>query len=101
MSDICTPVDIENKFVDMVQGSIIQGINLSLRTGFLGPKEQCFPNQMLFNNLHLAAPSEPHGYVLTFGSGYVAANTVPEESSGKKWSSASEILTKARKEGVI
>ena len=48
-----TPLDIENRFLDMVQGSIKQGAYEPLQLGFLRPNEDCSNHRTPIKNLYL------------------------------------------------
>ena len=96
-----TPIDIENKFIDMVEGSIKQGAYLPLQMGFLRPNEELSLNRTPINNLYLGgASSHPGGFIL-HANGYVAANAIVEDLGVEKWWSEPEIVSRARQEGLL
>ena len=98
---ISTPADIENKFPNMVEGSIKQGAYHPLQMGFLRPNEDCSQNVTPIKNLYLGGASCNPGGTVHFGAGYLAANTIAEELGLKKWWSEPEIITVARGKGLI
>ncbi|MEN6466951.1 MAG: NAD(P)/FAD-dependent oxidoreductase [Syntrophaceae bacterium] len=98
---IATPPDIENKFPNMVEGSIKQGAYHPLQMGFLRPNEDCSQNATPVKNLYLGGASCFPGGMITFGPGYVAANRIAEDLGITKWWSEPEIVTAARGKGLI
>jgi phytoene dehydrogenase-like protein len=98
---VSTPADIENKFPNMVQGSIKQGAYHPLQMGFLRPNEDCSQNRTPVKNLYLGGASCYPGGLVTFGSGYLAANTIAEDLGVKKWWSEPKIITAARGKGLL
>ncbi len=100
-SNTSSPLDIENKFSDMVEGSIKQGQYHPLQMGYLRPHEECSQNRTPINNLYLCGSSCHSGGMITFGPGYLAANTVAEELGLKKWWPEPEIVTAARQKGLL
>lgn len=96
-----TPLDIENKFADMVQGSIKQGAYEPLQMGFLRPNEYCSNHRTPIKNLYLGGASCHSGGLVTFGPGYGVANSVADDHGVEKWWPEPEIVTKARKEGLL
>jgi phytoene dehydrogenase-like protein len=96
-----TPVDIENKFIDMREGSIKQGAYLPLQMGYLRPNEELSLNRTPIQNLYLGgASSHPGGFVL-HANGYVAAGAIVEDLGVQKWWPEPEIVTRAREEGLL
>ena len=96
-----TPIDIENKFIDMVEGSIKQGAYLPLQMGYLRPNEEMSLNRTPVNNLYLGgASSHPGGFIL-HANGYVAAGAIAEDLGVERWWSEPEIVSRARKEGLL
>jgi len=96
-----TPLDIENRFPDMVQGSIKQGAYEPLQMGFLRPNEECSNHRTPIQNLYLGGASCHSGGLITFGPGYGVANSVAEDCGVEKWWPEPEIVTKARGEGLL
>jgi phytoene dehydrogenase-like protein len=100
-STIHTPLDIENRLLDMVKGSIKQGAYEPLQMGYLRPNEECSNHMTPIKNLFLGGASTYPGGLITFGSGYGVANTVAEAHGVKKWWPEPEIVVKARQEGLL
>jgi len=96
-----TPLDIENKMADMVQGSIKQGAYEPLQMGFLRPNEYCSTHRTPIKNLYLGGASSHSGGLVTFGPGYGVANSVADDYGVEKWWPEPESVTKARKEGLL
>ena len=96
-----TPLDTENKFPDMVQGSIKQGAYEPLQMGFLRPNEDCSNHRTPIKNLYLGGASCHSGGLVTFGPGYGVANSIAEDYGIEKWWPEPESVTKAREEGLL
>jgi phytoene dehydrogenase-like protein len=96
-----TPADIENKFPNMVEGSIKQGFYHPLQMGFLRPNEDCSDHRTPIKNLYLGGASSYPGGLVTFGPGYLAANAVAEDFGIEKWWSEPAIVAAAREKGLI
>jgi phytoene dehydrogenase-like protein len=98
---ISTPIDVENKFVDMVKGSYKQGLYHPLQMGYLRPNEQCSHHRTPINNLYLGGSSCYPGGCIILGAGYLAANVIAEDLGITKWWSEPEMITKARGKGLF
>ena len=98
---MATPVDIQNKFIDMVQGSIKQGAYHPFQMGYLRPNEECSQSRTPVKNLYLGGASCHPGGLVLLGPGYLAANAVVEDHSVDRWWPEPEIVTKARQAGLI
>ncbi|MBI4334377.1 MAG: NAD(P)/FAD-dependent oxidoreductase [Chloroflexi bacterium] len=98
---VTTPVDIENKFNDMVKGSFKQGLYDPFQMGYLRPNEQCSHHRTPIKNLYLGGSSSYPGGCVIWGSGYLAANAVAEDCGIKKWWSEPEMVTTARQKGLL
>ena len=98
--NMTTPADIENKFANMVQGSIKQGAYDSLQMGYNRPNEECPNHRTPINNLYIGGASGYPGGLVTFGAGYGTANVVAEDIGAEKWWSESESVTAARAKGM-
>lgn len=96
-----TPLDIENKFPNMVKGSIKSGAYEPLQMGFLRPNEDCSDHRTPIKGLYLGGASTHSGGLITFGPGYQVANVVAEDCGVKKWWQEPESVTKARNEGLL
>lgn len=98
---VTTPVDIENKFNDMVKGSFKQGLYDPFQMGYLRPNEQCSNHRTPIKNLFLGGSSSYPGGCVIWGSGYLAANAVAEDLGIKKWWSEPTMVTNARQKGLL
>ena len=96
-----TPLDTENKFPDMVEGSIKQGAYEPLQMGFLRPNEDCSNHRTPVKNLYLGGSSSYSGGLVTFGPGYGVAGAIAEDYGVEKWWHEPETVTKAREEGLL
>ena len=96
-----TPLDTENKFPDMVEGSIKQGAYEPLQMGFLRPNEDCSNHRTPIDNLYLGGASSHSGGLVTFGPGYGVANAIAEDYGVEKWWLEPETVTRAREEGLL
>ncbi len=98
---LSTPIDVENKFNDMVEGSIKQGLYHPFQMGYLRPNEECSRYRTPIDKLYLAGSSCYPGGCIIWGPGYVAANTIAEDLGVAKWWSEPEMVTKARQQGLL
>ncbi len=98
---ITTPLDIENKFADMVQGSYKQGAYLPLQMGYLRPNEECSQYATPIKNLYVCGASTFPGGLITFGPGYNAANRIANDLGVDRWWKEPECVTKAREMGTL
>lgn len=98
---ITTPLDIENKFLDMVQGSYKQGAYLPLQMGYLRPNEECSQYATPIKNLYVCGASTFPGGLITFGPGYNAANRIADDLGVERWWKEPECVTKARARGTL
>ena len=98
--NMTTPADIENKFVNMAQGSIKQGAYDSLQMGYLRPNDDCPNHRTPITNLYLGGASSYPGGLVTFGAGYGTANVVAEDIGAQKWWPVPEHVTAARAKGM-
>lgn len=98
---ITTPLDIQNKFIDMVKGSIKQGAYHPFQMGYLRPNEECSQNRTPIKKLYLGGASCHPGGLVLLGPGYVAAGTVVEDLGLEKWWPEPAIVTVARREGLL
>ncbi|TAK35023.1 MAG: NAD(P)/FAD-dependent oxidoreductase [Chloroflexota bacterium] len=98
---ISSPADIENKFPNMVQGSLKQGLYHPLQMGFLRPNEDCSDHRTPIRNLYLGGACSFPGGLVTFGPGYLTANVVAEDMGIDKWWAEPESITKAREKGLM
>ncbi len=98
---ISTPVDVENKLLDMVEGSFKQGQYHPLQMGYFRPNDECSQCRTPIKNLYVAGSSVYPGGCVIWGPGYVAANTIAEDIGVTKWWSEPEMITKAREAGLL
>ena len=96
-----TPLGTERKFPDMVKGSYKQGAYSNLQMGYLRPNFQCSKHRTPIDNLYLGGANTYPGGMITFGPGYLAANTIAEDLGIKKWWSEPESVARARAEGRL
>ena len=100
-SYITSPLDIENKFSDMVEGSIKQGGYLPLQMGYLRPNELCSQYATPIKNLYLCGASCFPGGLATYGPGYNAANRISEDLGIDKWWKELETVKRGREAGLL
>lgn len=98
---ISTPLDIENKFMDMVHGSIKQGAYFPLQMGFMRPNEYCSRHVTPVNNLFLCGASSFSGGLVVFGPAYNGANAIAEEIGFEKWWIEPDTVVRAREKGLL
>jgi phytoene dehydrogenase-like protein len=98
---ICTPLDIENKFLDMVQGSYKQGAYLPFQLGFNRPNEFCSGYRTPIKDLYLCGSSCHPGGMVIWGAGYNAAGVIAEDLGVEKWWSEPEIVLRSREKGLM
>ena len=98
--NMTTPADIENKFVNMVEGSIKQGAYDSTQMGYWRPNDDCPNHRTPIKNLYLGGASSYPGGLVTFGAGYGTANIVADDCGIKKWWPTPESVTAARAKGM-
>jgi len=85
MTYICTPKDIENKFLDMKKGGIKQGAYTSLQMGFNRPNEYCSNHRTPVKKLYVCGASTYSGGTVIWGPGYLCANRIAEDLGIDKW----------------
>ncbi len=100
-SYICTPLDIENKFLDMKEGSIKQGAYLTLQMGYFRPNQYCSNHRTPIGGLYVCGASSYSGGTVIYGPGYLAANAIIEDLGIQKWWPEPAIVTKAKQEGLL
>ena len=98
---ISSPLDVANKFADMVEGSYKQGSYHPLQMGYGRPNSECSQVKTPVKNLYLCGASCHSGGLVTFGPGYIGANVIAEDLGVKKWWSEPETVTNARKKGYF
>lgn len=98
---LSTPIDVENKFLDMVEGSYKQGLYHPFQMGYFRPNDECSQYRTPIKNLYVAGSSCYPGGCVLWGAGYVAANTIANDLGIDKWWSEPEMITKAREKGLL
>ena len=98
---VSTPIDVENKFLNMVEGSYKQGQYHPLQMGYLRPNEECSRNRTPIRKLYLGGSSCYPGGTVIWGAGYLAANTIAEDLRIRKWWTEPEFVVDARKKGLL
>lgn len=98
---ITTPLDIENKFADMVHGSYKQGAYLPLQMGYLRPNEECSQHATPIKRLYVCGASTFPGGLITFGPGYNAANKIAADLGLDRWWGEPECVRKAKARGTL
>jgi len=101
MTSVSTPLDIENKFPNMREGSFKQGLYHPLQMGYLRPNEECSETRTPVKNLYLAGSSCYPGGCIIWGPSYIAANTIAEDLGVSKWWAEPEIVTRAREKNLL
>ncbi len=100
-SYISTPIDMQNKYLDMREGSYKQGAYIPFQMGFLRPNEDCSRNRTPVKKLYVGGSSVYPGGCVIWGPGYLAANTVAEDLGLAKWWKEAEFVTNAKKLGIV
>lgn len=100
-SYISTPLDMQNKFPDMREGSYKQGAYIPFQMGFLRPNEDCSRNRTPVKKLYLGGASVYPGGCVIWGPGYLAANSVAEDLGIEKWWKEPAFVTRAKESGII
>jgi phytoene dehydrogenase-like protein len=100
-SYICTPLDIENKFLDMKEGSIKQGAYLTLQMGYFRPNQYCSSHRTPIGRLYVCGASSYSGGTVIYGPGYLAANAIVEDLGIRKWWPEPAMVTKAKQENLL
>lgn len=98
---VSTPKDVENKYLDMVKGSIKQGAYHPLQMGYMRPNEYCSTHRSPIKNLYMGGACTYPGGTVLLGSGYLAADAVLEDFGINKWWSEPKIVKKAREKGYL
>jgi phytoene dehydrogenase-like protein len=98
---LSTPKDVENKFRNMVHGSIKHGAYKPLQMGYLRPNEDCSHNRTPIDGLYVCGASVFPGGMVTFGPGYCAALTLAEDLGLDKWWQEPAHVTRARQLGLL
>ncbi|MCL5406773.1 MAG: NAD(P)/FAD-dependent oxidoreductase [Deltaproteobacteria bacterium] len=98
---ISTPLDIENKFWDMKEGSIKQGAYTPLQMGYLRPNEHCSQYRTPVEGLYVCGASVFPGGLILLGAGYNAASRIVEDVGCTRWWPTPEKVARAEKMGLL
>ncbi|TEU04034.1 MAG: NAD(P)/FAD-dependent oxidoreductase [Dehalococcoidia bacterium] len=98
--NMTTPADIENKFANMIQGSIKQGAYDSLQMGYVRPNEECADHITPIKNLYIGGAGSFSGGLVTFGPGVCTANRVAKDIGADKWWPEPDHVIAARAKGM-
>ncbi len=98
---LVTPLDFSTKYLNMVQGSIKQGAYEIFQMANNRPNDECSHHRTPIKNLYVCGACVNPGGLVTFGPGYIAANTIAEDFGIEKWWTEPEYITEARKKGYF
>lgn len=98
---ILTPLDFANKYLNMAQGSIKQGAYEVFQMAVNRPNDECSSHRTPLKDLYVCGASVNPGGLVTFGPGYIAANTIAEDYGIDKWWPEPEIVSEARLKGYF
>lgn len=98
---VSTPVDIQNKFSDMVRGSIKQGEYHPLQMGYMRPNEYCSTHRSPLKNLYIGGSCTYPGGTVLLGAGYLVAEAVCEDLGIDKWWPEPEMVARARERKLL
>jgi phytoene dehydrogenase-like protein len=98
---VTTPIDIENKLNDMVEGSIKQGAYRWFQMGYNRPNDECSNHRTPVEGLYLCGSCTYPGGLVTFGPGYLASNRIAEDAGFPKWWKEPDFIADARQKGLL
>jgi len=98
---ISTPIDVENKLADMVEGSIKQGAYHPFQMGYLRPNEYCSDYRTPIKNLYVCGASSHPGGMIILAPGYLAANRILEDLGIARWWREPLFVSRARERGLL
>jgi len=98
---ITTPMDIQNKYANMVKGGYKQGAYHPLQMGYLRPNQDCSHYRTPVKNLYIGGASVYPGGMIIWGSGYNCANAIADDFNIEKWWPELEIVKTARERGYM
>ncbi len=98
---VSTPKCVENKFKDMVKGSIKQGEYNPLQMGFNRPNAECSEHRSPIKNLYMGGACTYPGGTILLGAGYLAADAVAEDHGINRCWSEPVIVTRAKEKGTL
>ncbi len=99
-SYVSTPLDVENKFSDMIKGSIKQGQYHPLQMGYMRPNAECSNHRSPIEGLYMGGACTYPGGTILLGSGYLAAEAVVEDLQADKWWPEPDIIKRVREKGI-
>lgn len=97
---ISSPLDIQNKFNDMVKGSLKQGQYHPLQMGYMRPNYECSRHRSPIKRLYMGGACTYPGGTVLLASGYLAADAVVEDMGVEKWWPEPDSVRIAREKGV-
>lgn len=97
---VSTPFDVENKFLDMVKGSIKQGQYHPLQMGYMRPNAECSTHRSPIQGLYLGGACTYPGGTVLLANGFLAADAVCEDLGIEKWWGVPECVQKARDKNI-
>lgn len=80
-----SPLDIETRLPNMVQGSIKHGDYNALQMGVFRPHDSCVGGRTPIDGLYLCGASSYPGGLVIGGPGYIAATAAVEDLDADKW----------------
>ena len=97
---VATPFDVENKFLDMVRGSVKQGQYHPLQMGYMRPNAECSTHRSPVKGLYMGGACTYPGGTVLLANGFLAADAVCEDAGIKKWWDVPECVQKARNKNM-
>lgn len=98
---VSTPKGVENKFLDMVKGSIKQGQYHPLQMGANRPNPECSRHRSPIKGLYMGGSCTYPGGTILLGPGYLASEAVVEDLGMEKWWKEPTIVTEAKQKGIL
>jgi phytoene dehydrogenase-like protein len=98
---ISSPLDIENKLLDMKQGCFKQGAYQPLQMGFYRPNEILSEHSTPIKKLFVCGASTHSGGMITFGPGYNAVQKIAEDLGIDKWWEEPASVKRAKEAGLF
>ncbi|MDA8335062.1 MAG: NAD(P)/FAD-dependent oxidoreductase [Peptococcaceae bacterium] len=99
--NMSTPLDIQNKFPNMVEGSIKQGAYLPFQMGYTRPNEYCSQCNTPIPGLYVCGASVYPGGLCLMGPGYLCAEAIVKDLEIKKWWQQPGSISRAIEKGVL
>jgi phytoene dehydrogenase-like protein len=98
---IYPPTYIEQKLVNMVDGSIKHGAYIPTQMGAFRPNIDCSSCSTPIDGLYLCGASSFPGGMILLGGGYIAAGVVADALGLKRWWTEPESMKVARERSLI